>query len=290
MLIQQGFRGDQNRGRAVSALRRTKIGEGVLQRMKGSFQSETFHGQDIPGVTLDSEDQAGEHGLAVQKNGARAAFSQFTPVFRAGVAEILAKDFEESFVGRERDVYLFAVQRHSNMRCFLRRDRKCNHVPSPLGKSCSRYMLPYAVRKEFADRAGQLSGWVRAAERIGFGQQSANQIIREAFGDFGGSQSALWIEPADAPVQGSEDGSRGERRITGHELSGAGSCDDELTHTLFVTIAFHDQGPLQTWRQSAGQEMRRRSFDLVQHAAQVGDDYQAELLGGAGPQAAGLLE
>src|SRR6266850_8578116 len=51
MLIQQGFRGDQNRGRAVSALRCPEIGEGVLQRMQSSFQSETFHGQDVPGVT-----------------------------------------------------------------------------------------------------------------------------------------------------------------------------------------------------------------------------------------------
>jgi len=123
MLIQQGFRGEQNRGRAIPALRCAKIGKGVLQRMKMSFQTEAFDGQHIPVVALDSEDQAGEHGLAVQKNGARAALSQFTAMLRASVAEIFAKDFEESFVGGERDVYLFAVERHSNVRCFLRRDR-----------------------------------------------------------------------------------------------------------------------------------------------------------------------
>src|SRR6266850_2552443 len=290
MLVQQGFRGDQNRGRAVSALRRAEIGEGILERMQSSFQAEAFDGQDIPGVALNAKDQAGEHGLAVQKNGARAALSQFTAMLRASVAEIFAKDFEESFVGRERDVYLLAVQRHSNVRCFLRCDRKCDHSPSPLGKSRGRYLLLHAGRKEFADRAGQLSGRARAAERIGFGQQSANQIIREAFGDFGGSHSAVGIEPANAPVQGSEDGARGERRITRHELSGAGACDNELTHTLFVAITFYDQGPLQARRQSAGQEMRGRSFDFVEDAAQMGDDYQSELLGGAGSRAAGLLE
>src|SRR6266849_1732187 len=112
MLIQQGFCGDQNRGRAVSALRRAEIGESVLQRMKMSFQAEAFDGQDIPGVAFDSEDQAGEYGFAVQKNGARATLSQFPAVFRAGVAEILAKDFEESFVGCERDVYLLTVESH----------------------------------------------------------------------------------------------------------------------------------------------------------------------------------
>src|SRR5216684_814980 len=36
--------------------------------------------------------------------------------------------------------------------------------------------------------------------------------------------------------------------------------------------------------------MRRRSFDFVEDAPQMGDDYQAELLSGAGLQAAGLLE
>jgi len=123
-----------------------------------------------------------------------------------------------------RDVYLLTVERHSNVRCFLRRDRKCDHNPSPLGKSCGRYLLLHAGRKEFADRAGQLSGRAKAAERIGFGQQSANQIIREAFGYFGGGQSAVRIEPADAPVQGSEDGARGESRIARHELAGAGAC------------------------------------------------------------------
>jgi len=119
MLIQQGFRGDQNRRGAVSALRRTEISEGVLQRMKMPFQTEAFNSEHTPGIALNSEDQAGEHGLAVQKNGARAAFSQFTAVFRAGVTEILAKDFEESFIGCERDVYLLTVERHSNVRCFF---------------------------------------------------------------------------------------------------------------------------------------------------------------------------
>src|SRR6266850_4636177 len=290
MLLQQGFRGDQNRGRAVSALRCPEISEGLLQRMQSSVQNKAFDGQHLPGGALNSEDQAGEHGLAIQNNGARAALSQFTAVLGAGVAEILAKNFEQSFVGCERDVYLLTIQRHSNVRRLLRCDRKCDHASSPLGKSCGCCMLLNAVRKEFADRAWQLSGQARAAEGIGLGHQSASQIIRESFGDFGGCQSTIRIEPADAPVQGSEDGARGEGRIARHELSGAGACDDQLTHTLFVPITFHDQGPLQARRQGAGQEMRRRSFDFVEDAAQMGDDYQAELLGGADPQAAGLLK
>src|SRR6267142_3816435 len=176
MPIQQGFCGDQNRGRTIAALGRTQISEGILERMQSSFQAEAFDGQDIPGVALNAKDQAGEHGLAVQKNGARAALSQFTAMLRASVAEILAKDFEESFVGCERDVYLLTVERHSNVRCFLRRDRKCDHSPSPLGKSCRCYLLFHAVRKEFWDWAGQLSGRAGEAERIGFGDRKSTRL------------------------------------------------------------------------------------------------------------------
>jgi hypothetical protein len=123
MLIEQGFRGDQNRGRAVSALGCAEIGEGVLQRMKISFQTEAFDGQDISGVAFESEDQAGEHRFAVQKYGTRAALSEFAAVLCARVAEIFTKNFEQSFVRGERDVDLLAVQSDSNVRCFLGFDR-----------------------------------------------------------------------------------------------------------------------------------------------------------------------
>jgi hypothetical protein len=132
MLVQQGFRGDQNCGGAVSALSCAEVGEGVLQRMKISLQAQAFDGQNISGITFNAEDQAGEHGLAIKKNGTRAAFSEFTAMLGAGVAEIFAKDFEQSFVRCERDVDLFTVQRDSNMRCFLGFDRQCDQDKSPL--------------------------------------------------------------------------------------------------------------------------------------------------------------
>jgi hypothetical protein len=77
--------------------------------MKISLEAQAFDGQHIPGITFNAEDQAGEHGLAIQKNGTRAAFSEFTAMLGAGVAEIFAKDFEQSFVRCERDVDLFTV-------------------------------------------------------------------------------------------------------------------------------------------------------------------------------------
>jgi hypothetical protein len=119
ILVQQGFRCDKNRGRAITALGGAKIGEGVLQRVKFSFDAEAFDGQNISRVALDSEDQAGEHRFTIEKNGASAAFAEFAAVFGAGVAEIFAKNFKQGFVGCERDVDLFSVQGDSNVRSFL---------------------------------------------------------------------------------------------------------------------------------------------------------------------------
>ncbi len=85
ILIQQGFRGHQDRGRAISALRGTQIGECLLQWMKVTLGSETFHGQHISLVALESEHEARKHGLAVQKNCTRSALSQLAAVLRAGV-------------------------------------------------------------------------------------------------------------------------------------------------------------------------------------------------------------
>jgi hypothetical protein len=131
LLIQQSLGGYQNRRRAVSALRCTEVGEGVLQGMKISFQSETFDSQHVPRVALDSEDQTGQHRLAVQKNRASAALSQLAAVLRSGVAKILAQDLEQSLVRGEGDVNLFAIQSKTNVRCFPRFDRQCDHAKSP---------------------------------------------------------------------------------------------------------------------------------------------------------------
>src|SRR5216684_5681452 len=85
ILIQQRLRRDQNCRRAIAALRRSEIGKGILQWMKVPVFSEAFNSQYLPSTTLECQDEAGKHGLAVQKNGASAAFSQLTAVFCSGM-------------------------------------------------------------------------------------------------------------------------------------------------------------------------------------------------------------
>jgi hypothetical protein len=85
IVIQQSFRGDQDRGRAVPALRRSEIGECILERMKVSVRSEPLDREHILAVALKPKHKARKHGLPIQKHCARAALAQFAAVFRAGV-------------------------------------------------------------------------------------------------------------------------------------------------------------------------------------------------------------
>src|SRR5229473_126173 len=104
VVIQQSFGGDQNRRSAVSALRRAQIREGILQGMKFSFGAEPLHRQHALAVTLQGEQETGKHGLTVHQNGAGAALAELAAMLRAGVAQILAKDFQQSFIRSERQI------------------------------------------------------------------------------------------------------------------------------------------------------------------------------------------
>jgi hypothetical protein len=59
MLVEQGFRGDENRGCAIATLSSAEIGKGVLEGMKHSFQAKAFDSQNSSGVAFDAENQAG---------------------------------------------------------------------------------------------------------------------------------------------------------------------------------------------------------------------------------------
>ena len=74
---------------------------------------EAFHRQDLFSTALERQHETGKHGLAVQKNGAGAAFSEFTAMLRACMAEILAQDLQQSLVRCKGGVCLFAVQHES---------------------------------------------------------------------------------------------------------------------------------------------------------------------------------
>ncbi len=109
ILVEQGFCGDKDGGRAVTALRGAEIGEGLLQGMQLAVGAEAFYGQDFFSLAFEGEEQAGENWFAIEEDGAGAALSEFAAVFGAGVVEVFAEDFEQGFVGSEGDVRLLAV-------------------------------------------------------------------------------------------------------------------------------------------------------------------------------------
>src|SRR6266568_4525918 len=113
ILVQQSLRSYQNGWCAIAALRCTKIGESILQRVKISVFAEALDSQDLFSATLEREHQARKNGFAIQKDGASATFSELTAVFCARVTEILAQYLQQSFVGGEGNISLLAVQRES---------------------------------------------------------------------------------------------------------------------------------------------------------------------------------
>src|SRR5216684_441013 len=119
ILIQQSFGRHQNCRRAIAALRSSKIGKSILQGIKASIFSQAFDRQNLLSTTFESKHEAGKHGLAAQANGASSAFSKFTAVLRARVAEILVQNFQQSLVGCEGDIGFFTVQDESYLCRFL---------------------------------------------------------------------------------------------------------------------------------------------------------------------------
>src|SRR2546427_12655993 len=80
--VEQGLCGYQYSRRAVPALRCSKVGKSILQRVKLGVFSEAFYRQDVPSIALERQQKAGKHRLAVQKNGSSAAFAGFVAMLR----------------------------------------------------------------------------------------------------------------------------------------------------------------------------------------------------------------
>src|SRR5207302_7075682 len=103
MLVEQRLGRDEQPRRAVPALRRAEVGEGVLQRMKASVGGEPFDRCDAPAVALEAEHEAREHGPIVEQDGARAALAELAAVLGPAQVQIFTKDLEQRLVRRERD-------------------------------------------------------------------------------------------------------------------------------------------------------------------------------------------
>src|SRR5581483_3551221 len=103
-------RGDEEeRGRAVAALRGAEFGEGLLQGIEPAAPGQALDGGDAASGAGDAEDEAGEHGHAVEQHGAGAALAQLAAVLGAGQAEALAQHLEQSVVRGDGDLDGVAV-------------------------------------------------------------------------------------------------------------------------------------------------------------------------------------
>ena len=107
---EQGLGRQEKCRRAVAALRRADLGEGLLQGMQPWAVGHAFDGLHAPALAGEPEDEAGQHGEAVYQDRARATFAQLAAVLRAGEAQVLPQHFEQRLVGGEAYVAGLAVQ------------------------------------------------------------------------------------------------------------------------------------------------------------------------------------
>jgi hypothetical protein len=91
VLVEQVLCGQEESGRAVTALRSAQIGERVLERMEVSVAAgHPFDRGDLASVARRGDDEARENRLPVEEHGARAALPQLATVLGAGEAQVFA--------------------------------------------------------------------------------------------------------------------------------------------------------------------------------------------------------
>src|SRR5579883_3439811 len=110
--FQERLCGDENGGRAVAAL----------------SGAEALDGFDDFAIAFERELEAGEDGLAIEENRAGTAFAEFAAVFGAGKAEILAQEFQQSFIRGESGLDVLAIEREADAGVFLRLDGNQVHA------------------------------------------------------------------------------------------------------------------------------------------------------------------
>src|SRR5207248_3189105 len=151
---EQRLRGEEKRRSAIAALRRAKLGEGVLQRVQIAARGHPLDRPHAPSRTGEAEDQAGEHGRAVDEHGAGAALTQLAAVLGAREAQVLAQHLEQRLVRREGHLDGIAVHVERDLRlgvghgCIVilisRRGDASFPAPSEIGRLMLR-RLPVAL-------------------------------------------------------------------------------------------------------------------------------------------------
>src|SRR5256884_1246058 len=113
---EQCLRGEEKRRRAIAALRRAQLGEGVLQRVQLAARGHPLDRPHAPSRAGEAEHQTGEHGRAVDDHGARAALTQLAAVLGAREPQILAQHLEQGLVRREGHLDGLAVHVERDLR------------------------------------------------------------------------------------------------------------------------------------------------------------------------------
>lgn len=109
IFLKQGDAAHDEAGSAIGALEGVLVDEGLLNRMELAVLLEAFNGEDGFAGSVSDGKLAGTARSAVDKNGAGAALAFAAAVFRAGKAEFLAEDVEESGIAGGGDRVALAV-------------------------------------------------------------------------------------------------------------------------------------------------------------------------------------
>ena len=95
--------------RTVPALRRTELGERVLERVQLRALRHPLDRVDAALGVGDSQRETGEDRRSVDEHRACPALAELAPMLGAGESEVLAQHLEQRLLRRERDFYPLAV-------------------------------------------------------------------------------------------------------------------------------------------------------------------------------------
>src|SRR6516164_10541729 len=102
--LEQCLRGHQYAGCAVPALRRSKLREGLLQRMKASAACQPFDRSDLSTLQFYWEGQAAQNGCSIDQHRAGAALPQLATVLGARQPDVLAQDLQQGLMHGDDDI------------------------------------------------------------------------------------------------------------------------------------------------------------------------------------------
>ena len=84
--------------------------------MEAAAVGHALHGLDLPSLAFDGQGQAGQHRLAVDQDGAGAAFPELAAVLGAREIEVFSQDLEQGLVHGHDHVPGLAIDRERQLR------------------------------------------------------------------------------------------------------------------------------------------------------------------------------